>query len=95
MTTTEQALVGARVLARRAAQRRAGLDANPYPPDGAPIRQACRRAWLRTYLHWRPAETPAVNYGDDVTALAHGPDSGTGADSGTGTGQGTLDPGEG
>jgi hypothetical protein len=93
MTTTDQALDGARRAARRAAQRRSGLDANPYPPDGTPTQQACRRAWLRTYLHLRPAETPAVDYGDDVTALAHGPDS-KGPGTSTVPGQSTIGVGE-
>ena len=41
----------------------------PYPPDGTPVQQAARRAWMRTYLHWRPDETPPVDYSDDLTAL--------------------------
>lgn len=75
MTTTEQALQGARRVARRAAQRRAGLASCPYPADGTPQQLACRRAWIRTYLHWRPDEAPDVDYGDDLTALAEGPDT--------------------
>lgn len=96
MTTTEQALDAARLLARRAAQRRAGLGACPYPVDGTPVQQAARRAWMRTYLHWRPDEAPPVDYGDDLTALAHGPDSRTGdAEAGPGDiGQGTIVGGE-
>jgi hypothetical protein len=75
MTTTEQALDAARRLARRAAQRRAEISACPYPANGTPQQAACRRAWIRTYLHWRPGEAAPVDYGDDLTALAHGPDS--------------------
>lgn len=96
MTTTEQALTGARRLARRAAQRAAGLDANPYPPDGTNVQQACRRAWLRTYLHWRPDAAGPVDYGDDLTALAHGPDSPDTATAGAGGAtQATILPGGG
>lgn len=75
MTTTEQALDGARSLARRAAQRDVGLQACPYPAAGTPQEEACRQAWVRTYLHWRPAAAAPVDYGDDLTALADGPDS--------------------
>lgn len=75
MTTTEQALAGARRLAALAAQRRAGLAACPYPAGGTPVQSACRRAWLRTYLYWRPDEVPPIDWDDDLTALAHGPDS--------------------
>jgi hypothetical protein len=82
MTTTEQALAGARRVARRAAQRDAGLAANPYPTDGTPVQRAAHRAWLRTYLHWRPAEVPDVDYGDELTAFAHGPDRRDQADAG-------------
>lgn len=97
MTTTQQALDAARRLARRAAQRRAGLGANPYPPDGTPVQQAARRAWMRTYLHWRPDETPPVDYSDDLTALAHGPDSQPAGDAQPGPGdtaQGAILTGE-
>jgi len=100
MTTTEQALAGARRVARRAAQRDAGLAANPYPPDGTPTQRAARRAWLRTYLHWRPAAAAdladAVDYGDDLTALAHGPDrrdqDDTGHDPAAAAAQGMIVP---
>ena len=95
MTTTEQALDAARRLARRAAQRRAGLGACPYPLDGTPVQLAARRAWVRTYLHWRPDEASPVDYGDDLTALAHGPDSRTADNAGPGDpiAQGTILPG--
>ncbi|MFI7608905.1 hypothetical protein ACIBTV_27845 [Micromonospora sp. NPDC049366] len=85
MTTTEQALEAARRLARRAAQRRAGAGACPYPADGNPLQQACRRAWIRTYTRMRPAEAVPVDYGDDLTALAEGPDSGDTDDGQVGT----------
>lgn len=81
MTTTEQALEGARRLARRAASRRAGLDSCPYPADGTPVQRACRLAWTRIYLHMRPDEAAPVDYRDDLAALADGPDT---ADGGAG-----------
>lgn len=93
MTTTEQALDAARRLARRAAQRQAGLDTCPYPADGTPVQRAARRAWVRTYLHWRRGEAPPVDFGDDLLALAHGPDSRTADNAGAGTGPGDVTQG--
>ncbi|WP_431935817.1 hypothetical protein [Micromonospora sp. RP3T] len=75
MTTTQQALQGARRLAGRAAATRAGVDACPYPADGTERQWACRQVWLREYLRRRPDEAAPVDYGDDLTALADGPDS--------------------
>lgn len=74
MTTTEQALTGARRLAARAASTRAGTGACPYPAGGTSVQEACRRAWLREYLRRRPDEAAPVDYGDELTALADGPD---------------------
>ncbi|MEU7590612.1 hypothetical protein AB0A95_30520 [Micromonospora sp. NPDC049230] len=96
MTTTEQALAGARRLGERAAQRQVGLAACPYPADGTPQQEACRQAWLRTYRYWRPGEAAPVDYGDDVTALAEGTDEGqaddTPADPATSAAQGVVVP---
>lgn len=76
MTTTEQALEGARRIARRAASTKAGLQSCPYPADGTSMQVACRQAWIRTYTAMRPDEAVPVDYGDEVTALAEGPDAG-------------------
>lgn len=75
MTTTEQALAGARRGARTAAARNVGVTACPYPADGTPTQRAARRAWLRMYLHLRPPAPGAVDYLDDVDGLAAGPDT--------------------
>lgn len=75
MTTTQQALDGARRLAARAAAVKAGVGRCPYPADGTAQELACRRAWVREYLRRRPGEASPVDYGDEVTALAEGPDS--------------------
>lgn len=75
MTTTEQALEGARRIARRAASVRAGVESCPYPADGTARQRACRLAWTRQYLRMRPDEAAAVDFGDELTALAEGPDS--------------------
>lgn len=74
MTTTEQATAGARRLARSAAIANAGVLACPYPATATGTRSAARRAWLTEYLRLRPPAPDAVDYGDAVTALAHGPD---------------------
>lgn len=94
MTTTEEALAGARRLAGRAAALRAGVGSCPYPADGTPQQQACRRAWIREYLYRRPGEAVPVDYGDEVTALAEGPDSPDTGDTDTTTAavQGMLIP---
>lgn len=77
MTTTEQALAGARRVAKSAAQRSAGLGACPYDarPAATAIQRACAAAWLREYRRWRPLEAIPVDLGDDLLALAHGADS--------------------
>lgn len=91
MTTTKQALAAARRLARAAAQRNDGLGTCPYPADGSPAQQAARRAWVRTYLHWRPPKPGDVDYIDEIAALAAGPDT---PDDGAGAGnQAAIIPG--
>ena len=76
MTSTDQALAGARRLGRSAAIARTGLKACPYPADGTPTERAARSAWHATYLGWRPFDRPPVDLQDPLTAIAHGPDAG-------------------
>jgi hypothetical protein len=76
MTTTAQATSAARRLARLAAVRRSGLTSCPYPPTATGTASAARRAWIGEYGRLRPADLPAVDYGDKVSALAEGPDTG-------------------
>jgi hypothetical protein len=75
MTTTQQATAGALRLARSAAIADAGVLACPYPADATGPRSAARRVWLGEYLRLRPPALDAVDYGDAVTALAHGLDT--------------------
>lgn len=78
MTTTEQALQGARDLARYAAIRRTGLGSCPYPVDATGQQAAARRAWLAEYRLRRPDEVTAPSFTDELTAIAHGPDDNSG-----------------
>lgn len=73
MTTTAQATGAARKLARLAAVKGSGVLSCPYPPGSRGIRAAARRAWIAEYNRLQP---PTVDYGDKVTALAEGPDTG-------------------
>jgi len=69
MTTLDQALDGARRLAKSAALRNLGTAACPYPADGTNGQKAARYAWYAEYLRRRPP-IGKVDYSSDLDYLA-------------------------
>lgn len=75
MTSADQAVIAAIRLAKSAALAKTGPSSCPYPAGGTHLQEAARRAWMRTYRRYRPADAAPVDYSDDLTALAAGPDT--------------------
>lgn len=74
MSTVDQAITAAARLGRLAAVMDRGLSSCPYPLDGTNVERAAAGAFVRAYLRLRPLAGVPVDEGDELLALAHGPD---------------------
>lgn len=62
---SEVMMAAARKLGETAARLAYPMTACPYRQSGSPVEKAAARAWVETYLHWRPTKTAVISYDDE------------------------------